>query len=115
MTPGKEEKKKAPARGAKRAALNRELLGEVRRMQADMHEMLERYEMRVGGALNELVVHLEGDTSLGQPPRPPTIRVAQAMLDEIREVKIRPRKARSRDLTRLEKLVGKLGEMTAEE
>jgi len=115
MTPGKEEKKKAPARGARRAALNRDLLGEVRRMQADMHELLEHYEMRVGGALNELVVHLEGDASIDQPPRPTTIRTALAMLDEIREAKIRPRKARARDLARLEKLVGRLGKMTAEE
>jgi hypothetical protein len=115
MTPGKEEKKKAPARESRRAALNRELLGEVRTLQADMHELLERYEMRVGGALNELVVHLEGDASLDQPPRPTTIRTAQGMLEAIRETRIRPRKARARDLRNLEKLVGKLGEMTAEE
>jgi len=115
MTPGKEDRKKAPARGARRAALNRELLGEVRTLQADMRELLERYEMRVGGALNELVVQLEGDASLDQPPRPITIRTAQAMLDVIRETKIRPRKARSKDLARLGELAEKLAEMTAEE
>jgi hypothetical protein len=112
MTPGKGDKKKPVERGAQRAALNRELLSEVRALQADLREMVERYELRVGGALNELVTRLEGDASIGQVPQPATIRKAKAMLELIREDRPRPRKARGKDFARLGRLVRRITDQT---
>lgn len=101
-------------RESRRAAMNRTLLAEIRSLQADLAEMVGRYELRVGGRLNEIVTRLEGDPALDQPAQPATIREAQAMLGALRDTRIRARKARPKDLARLEKLSRRLREMKAD-
>lgn len=100
-----------PKSGGRRKALNEKLAAELRRMQDDLHTMTERFDIRVGAALNELLARLDGDDSIDQKSRPATIRTAQAMLDAIDSTKIRAKKGRAKDLARLEDLVKRLREM----
>lgn len=94
-----------------RKALNEQLVTELREMQDDLRTMVERYEIRVGGVLNDLIRRIEGDASIEQKARPATIRAARAMLQELEAAKIRPRKARAKDMARLERLARTLGEL----
>lgn len=102
---------KAKEIGARRRALNDQLLAELRRMQDDLHTLTEHFEVRVGGALNELITRLDGDPSIDQPARPATLRQAQAMLDAIQATTIRTKKGRAKQLARLEELVRQLSEI----
>jgi len=102
---------KGRAKRPGRKAMNDRLATELRSLQDDLRTMVEQYEVRVGGLLNDLIRRLEGDPSIEQKARPATIRAARAMLDEIEAAKIRPRKARAKDIARLEKLARALTEI----
>ena len=108
MTARTDSRAKRPGR----KALNDQLLTDLRGLQDDLRTMVERYEVRVGGVLNDVIRRIEGDASIEQKARPATIRAARAMLAELEAAKIKPRKARAKDLARLEKLARSLRDLS---
>jgi hypothetical protein len=92
----------------KRERVNAALHVELRGLRAALAQIVEGYEVRVGGRLNDMLRTLEGDDSLDQPPRHLTTAQAQAALDEIARVQLRPDKPRLRDLRRIQRLTRKL-------
>jgi hypothetical protein len=92
----------------KRERVNAALHVELRGLRAAVAQIVEGYEVRVGGRLNDMLRTLEGDDSLDQPPRHLTTAQAQAALDEIAHVQLRPDKPRLRDLRRIQRLTRKL-------
>lgn len=101
---------KRPRISEKRARLNEALSLELHALRSALDRILQGYEVKVGGQIAELLERLEGDESLGQPARPLTVARAQAALDEIAGVSIRPDRARLRDLRRIRRLVRRLRE-----
>lgn len=95
-----------------RKGMNDRLVTELHALQDDLRTMVERYEVRVGGLLNELLRRIEGDASVELRPKPATIRTAKEMLATIEQTKIKPRKARRKDLARLENLARTLTELS---
>lgn len=92
----------------RRAELNRELVVELRALRAALREMMERYELRVGGHLADLIQRVEGDPAIGATARPIPTKLAKAMLEDVRQARLRPRKGRAKDFTRLGALVDDL-------
>lgn len=95
----------------KRARLNESLRLEVHSLRSAVNQILEGYEVKVGGSIAELLERLDADQSLGQKPRPLTIARARAALDEIADVRLRPERARLKDLRRIRELIRRLGEI----
>jgi hypothetical protein len=89
----------------RRAERNAELVTTAHELRAALRTMMERYELRVGGQLAELVQRVEGDPAGGIPARPLTTRRAEAMLARLRAARLKPRKGRAKDFARLEAVV----------
>jgi hypothetical protein len=102
-------------RRGKRAELNDRAVQELLTLRSSLSEMLERYEVRTGGVLNELIAGIQGDASLDQKPRPLTVKTAEAMLRAINDTKIKPRKGRAKDFARLERLIESVAAMVPPE
>jgi hypothetical protein len=104
-------------RGAsgRRHELNQRVLAELRNLRVQLDQLVERFELRMGAQLNELIARIEGDPSLGQEPRLLTVRTAEAMLDAVAGGEIRPKKARPKDFVRLEGVVRELGDLAPDE
>lgn len=105
--------KAAPARkgrrvGEKRARANEALRVELHALRAALATLIEGYEVRVGGRINDMIATIEGDPSIGQPPRLLPTAEAQAALSDIAGVRLRPDKPRLRDLRRIQRLVRRL-------
>jgi hypothetical protein len=102
-------------RRGKRAELNERTVDELLALRSTLSEMLERYEVRIGSLLSELLAGIQGDESLDQKPRQLTVKTAEAMLRTIHGTAIKARKGRSKDFRRLEKLIETLAAMTPPE
>lgn len=102
----------AKARRKRRGELNDQLVQEMSALRNDLNEMLERYGIRVGGQLSELIQGIEGDEALGQPPRPVTVKTATALLATLRDTNLKPKKGRGKDFVRLQRLTRKLREIS---
>jgi hypothetical protein len=98
----------------RRAEANQEVITELRALRGVMDEMLDRYRLRVGGRISELALLLEGDPSIGAAAMPVTTRVAHAMIGELKDTRLRPRKGRAKDIRRLESLVEALATLAGE-
>lgn len=92
----------------RRAAAARELTQELEVMRRALHEMTQRYQLRVGGQIEDLMEILNGDAALDQPPRLPTLKRIAALEQVLADLKIKPKKGRARDFHRLEKTVASL-------
>jgi hypothetical protein len=104
-TPPLDARAKRRRASTRRAELNAELIATARDLRAALREMLERYELRVGGQLADLIQRVEGDHAGGLTPRPLPARQAEAMLERMRAARLKPRKGRAKDFARLEALV----------
>ena len=89
----------------RRTELNAELVATAHDLRNALREMMERYELRVGGQLADLIQRVEGDRAGGLAPRPLPARQAEAMLERMRAARLKPRKGRAKDFARLEALV----------
>lgn len=92
----------------KRQRANDALRLELHALRSELARIVEGFEVRVGGRINNMLRTLEGDESIGQPPRCLTTAQAQAALDEIAAVKLHSGKARVRDLRRIQRLTRRL-------
>jgi hypothetical protein len=104
-TPPLDARAKRRRASTRRAELNAALVGTAHDLRAALREMMERYELRVGGHLAELIQRVEGDAAGGLAPRPLPARQAEAMLEKLRAARLKPRKGRAKDFARLEALV----------
>jgi len=94
--------------GEKRQRANDALRLELHALRGALATIIEGYEVRVGGRINDLLRTMEGDSSIDQPPRLLPTAEAQAALDDIAGVRLRPDKPRLRDLRRIQRLVRRL-------
>lgn len=104
-SPGQAPRRRASNR---RTEVNQEVVAELRALRAALDEMVDRYRLRVGGRLADLILLLEGDASIGAAARPLATRDAQAMLEVLRDPSIKPAKGRGKDFRRLEVLIEEL-------
>lgn len=113
--PGKKERKKKTrpektegdtgsrrVRGKRRQDLNQSLVFELRTLRASLAHTLEAIELRLGGRITELLHAIEGDPGLDQKPRPLTVKAAQAALEEINDLRIKPKRGRIKDVRRID-------------
>jgi hypothetical protein len=118
--PAKRDKPDSPKKPArrriseKRARANEALRLELLGLRASLTRIVEGFEVRNAGRINDLLRTLEGDESLDQPPRYLTTARAQAALDAIAAVRLKPAKARLRDLRRIRDLIRTLRETIPE-
>lgn len=77
---------------------------EINALRLTLNELCERYRIKVDAALVELLATIRG----GREGQPLTASVISEMLAVVRKVELKPRKARSKDFERLEKVVDDL-------
>ncbi len=83
---------------------------ELEHLHHTLDEMVDRYRVRIGAQLVDLLQIVKGDASLGEKPKALAAKPARRMLDAIRGAEIKPKKGRAKDFTRLQDLVGELTE-----
>jgi hypothetical protein len=88
-------------RPTKGPALVREVAAELNTLRATLDEMTEHFRLRAGAQISELLQTIEGDAAMGKKPRLPA-QVLEQLLEQIREVRIKPRKGRAKDFVRLQ-------------
>lgn len=103
-----ENKPKRRRVSEKRERANDALRLELHALRSELARIVEGVEVRLGGRIADMLRTLEGDDSIGQPPRHLTTAQAQAALDEIAVVRLDKDGARMRDLRRIQKLVRRL-------
>jgi len=98
----------------RRARANHALRMELRALRGTLAQILEAYEVSLGGRINDMLRILEGDQSIELPERFLSTADAQAMLDEVAQLDVRPDKPRLRDLRRIQRLVRRLRRQIAD-
>lgn len=91
-----------------RAALARDTAQEIQALRGVFSDILEIYRSRVDGQLAGLA---EAFREAGQDGNPPPARACKAILEQIRALKVKPRKGRGKDLARVEALAECLWEL----
>jgi len=92
----------------KREELAREVATELKALRATLDEMLEHYRLRSGAQIDELLQAVEGNAALPERSALPAAAVAQAMLDVLKDARLKPRKGRAKDFARLQELLDEL-------
>ena len=100
--------------GEKRTRLNENVVLELRALRATLTQCLDAFDLSVGGRIAEMLQSIEGDDALEQPPRPLTVKTAQAALDEMTGLHVNPKKARPRDLRQIRRIVRRLTEILSD-
>ncbi len=102
------EQSKGGAGGRGRGGAADGLVAELRALRATLDEVVEQFRVRVGGQLADIERAVAGS---GPPEaralRPPAKARAE-MLREVRALKVKPRKGRTKDVVRLAELVEEL-------
>jgi hypothetical protein len=83
---------------------------ELEHLHHSLDEMVDRYRVRIGAQLVDLLQLVKGDATLGEKPKPLGVKATRRMLDAIRSAELKPKKGRAKDFTRLQDLVGALTE-----
>ncbi len=83
---------------------------ELEHLHHSLDEMVDRYRVRIGAQLVDLLQVAKGDDSLGEKPKALAAKPAKRMLDAIRGAELKPKKGRAKDFTRLQDLVAELTE-----
>ena len=97
---GKASGKKRPAK----VVLGRELAQELRKLRPILKDIGTAVLDRLDGELAGLALALDGE-ALHETPRLPDPPVLAAMLGDVRKVKVKPKKGRVKDLSRIESLL----------
>jgi len=96
---------------SKKARLAAELLVEVKALRTALDESVEQFRIKLGGQIAQLEAVLDGTAVAGARPTKPDAKTAAAMLKQVRALKIKPKKGRTKDLTRLSDLIDDLAGM----
>lgn len=113
MTAPEEKNPAGPRAGEKvshKAKRVQELAQELRVLRATFKEILEPFTLKVDGRLLEMIRVLERNASAGERLRLPTAKGVQAMLGKIRRLKLKPKKARPKDVCAIAETVLELAE-----
>ena len=100
------------ARGAKPAKrgdeLRQSLVIELHTLRLQAQDAVEQYTLRVNAQLAEVLRLAEGEGAAGEKPRRLPAKLAAAMLAQLRDLKLKPKKGRAKDLVRIQELVEEL-------
>ncbi len=103
QAPKEAKPKRGP--GRRRTELNAQVVQDLATLRGTLDEMLERYRIRVGGQISELMQLIQGDGNVDQRPRLLTVKAAEVALEAVRETDLKPKKARGKDFVKLQRLV----------
>jgi hypothetical protein len=92
----------------RRDALAAELALELGRVRSALKEASEQLVARLDGELAALTLYLNGHSLEEEAPVLPPARVLSQMLAEARDLKVKPKKGRVKDMGRIEALLGSL-------
>jgi len=115
----KQEAKTAKARrpGAskagsdKRRTMAERLSRELEGVRSLLREALEQYDMRLNSKLASLQSVMRGEANVDEGRLLPSAKRMTSMLEDIRKLKVKPKKGRAKSLLRLEELVDSLQEI----
>ena len=97
------------ARPAKRGdELRQSLVIELHTLRLQAQDAVEQYTLRVNAQLAEVLRLAEGEGTAGEKPRRLPAKLAAAMLAQLRDVRLKPKKGRAKDLVRIQELVEEL-------
>jgi hypothetical protein len=84
---------------------------ELRNLRSSVEQTTEQVGLRLGAQISQLLAVLDNEPDGGVKPHRPSAKVAQKMAEQIRGVKLKPRKGRIKDLVRVQELLEKLGDL----
>lgn len=99
---------------ASRSAAAQEVAAELTALRSGLQQMTERYQMRVGGQLENLLRTVSGEATLDPRVRLPTLKQTKALRSAIAMTELKPQKGRAKDFARLQELVAQLSEIMEE-
>ncbi len=116
--PGEEEASTTAAEAdghpSRRQELAREVVLELHALRAALEEGLQTFGARVHGELAAAARHLE-EAAQGEAETPlPSAKALGVLLHDLRSVKVKPRKGRAKDLTRISRAAEELAELTGQ-
>jgi hypothetical protein len=88
--------------------LRQSLVIELHTLRLQAQDAVEQYTLRVNAQLAEVLRIAEGEGAAGEKPRRLPAKLAAAMLARLRDVKLKPKKGRGKDLVRIQELVEEL-------
>jgi hypothetical protein len=88
--------------------LRQSLVIELHTLRLQAQDAVEQYTLRVNAQLAEVLRLAEGEGTAGEKPRRLPAKLAAAMLARLRDVKLKPKKGRAKDLVRIQELVEEL-------
>ncbi len=99
---------------SRREELAREVVVEIHALRAALDEMLQSFGARVHGELAAAARRLE-EAGSGRSDAPlPSTKALGVLLHDLRAVKVKPRKGRPKDLTRISRAAEELAELVDE-
>lgn len=99
----------------RRRVVNEDLQLEIQTLRQTIHEMLNRYKLKVDAELVQLAEATSGNGVLEEKGHRLPTATAESMLKQIRDLEIKPAKGRAKDFQRVQELVGTLVEMLPSE
>lgn len=87
-----------------------ELIEALSALQKSHKEIVDKYTIQTKARLRELLDDLQGNSTVDSRPRKISRSKAKEMLEEIKDVRVKPEKGRGKDLYRIEKLLSELEE-----
>ena len=95
---------------SKRTELAAELTSELNTLRAALDEMSEHYRLRAGAQITELLQLVEGQSE-PVTRAPLAASVLQPMIEQLKEVRLKPHKGRAKDFVRLQELLEELTDL----
>ena len=110
----KAESPAATGKSASRTAAAHEAAAELAALRSALQQMTERYQVRVGGQLENLLRSVSGEATLDPRVRLPTLKQTKELRAAVATVELKPQKGRAKDFARLQELVAQLSEIMEE-
>jgi hypothetical protein len=80
-------------------------------LRSNLDEILEQVKLKLGSQITHLVSALETEARAGEGAVRPSLKVARAMARQLREIRLKPKKGRVKDLVRAHDLLENLVEL----
>ena len=95
-------------RQRKKEKIAREIAKELHGVRSVTQEVIDQLEIRLGAEIADLVRVFEGETVAGEKHPLPSAQVELQLLARIRELKVKPKKGRLKDLDRITGVLAEL-------
>jgi hypothetical protein len=96
------------AAGRARGGAADPLASELRALHATLNEVVKQFHVRIGGQLAAVERAVAGTGAAAARAVRPPAKARAAMLREVRALKVKPHKGRTKDVVRLAELIGEL-------